>query len=102
MHHPRDSPSTVVMVVDGGQEVVICRVPVRRPDLALVEALARLALDARRGGAALGVRDPSRELRELAELSGLTGALGVEPRRKPEAPEELRPEEVVQPGDPPT
>jgi len=70
----RDSAATVVMVVEGGREVVLGRVPERGPDLALVEALARLALDARRGGWALCVLRSSHELRELVELAGLTRA----------------------------
>lgn len=101
MQHTRDSPTTVVVVVDGGREAVVGHVPERAPDLALLGALARLALAARSGGWSLRVRDLSRELRELVELAGLTRALGVEPGGEPDLLEQLGPEEVVEPGDPP-
>jgi anti-anti-sigma regulatory factor len=53
-------------------------------DLATVDALARLQLDARRRGSPLKLRDPSPQLRDLIELCGLAEALGVEPRGDPE------------------
>ena len=45
------------------------------PDLATVDALARLRLDALRSDADLRVRDASPALRELLELTGLTDLL---------------------------
>lgn len=56
--------------------------------LATVDALARLALAARRRGYRLRLRSLSRELRELIELAGLTEVLGLEPGRKPEEREQ--------------
>jgi hypothetical protein len=101
VHHTRDTTRTIVVVVDEGHEAVVGHVPERAEDIALLEALACLALAARSGGWSLRVRDPSSELRELVELAGLTRALGVEPSGEPELLEQLGPEEVVEPGDPP-
>lgn len=69
------------------------------PDLALVDALARLQLVVRRRGGSIRVR-PCDELRELLLLVGLSEVLGVEPRREAEEGIQLRVEEVVEPGDP--
>jgi hypothetical protein len=98
---------TVVLVVHGDVEVVLGRVVGLRPDLALVDALARLQLAARRLGCSIRLHDPCEELRELLELAGLAelgaGGLGLslEARREAEGGEQLGVEEVVQPGDPP-
>jgi hypothetical protein len=71
------------------------------PGLAAVDALARLALLARRLGCPLTVR-VSPELRELVAFCGLSDPLGVERRRKTEEREEtLDVEERVEPGDAP-
>ncbi|NYE42581.1 ABC-type transporter Mla MlaB component [Streptomyces fulvorobeus] len=59
---------------------------VDRPDLALVEAVARLGLVARRaGGRELRLRNVPPGLRALLELTGLTEALspGPQPGREP-------------------
>ena len=69
------------------------------PDLALVDALARLQLIARRRGCSIRVR-PCDELRELILLAGLSEVLAVEPRRETEEGIQLRVQEVVKPGDP--
>lgn len=50
-------------------------------NLSVVDALARLALQARREGWDLRIDEPPPELRELLKLCGLTEALGVQPRR---------------------
>jgi hypothetical protein len=71
-----------------------------RPDLDLIDALARLQLVAGRVGASIEVRTVSTELRELIELCGLAEALGLEVGRQSEGGEELGIQEVVQPGDP--
>ena len=77
----------------------------RPPDLALVDALARLQLAARRLGLSVHVQSPGPRLTELLDLVGLTDVLveapgsGVEPGREPERREQLGIEEVVQPGD---
>ena len=57
-------------------------------DMAAVDALARLALVARRDGRRLRLRGASPALRELIALSGLAGVLHVEPRRQAEQREE--------------
>jgi hypothetical protein len=91
----------VVLIVDAATDQVLGHVDARSPDLALVEALARLQLNARRRGERLGLRNVSEELRALLELVGLDQVLAVEARRHPELGEQLRIDEVVQPGDPP-
>jgi hypothetical protein len=101
MHQPRDTPVTVVLVGDDGTEVLLGRLDVRMPDLALVDRLLRLRLESGRCGAALALRDVPEPLRELLELVGVADLLGLEPRRQPEVGEQLGVEEVVQPGDPP-
>jgi hypothetical protein len=89
----------VVLIVDAETDEVLGHVDARSPDLALVEALARLQLSARRRGGRLRLANVSDELRGLLELVGLDRVLAVEARRKPELGEELRIDEVVQPGD---
>lgn len=103
----RSGTAVVVLLGGDGVEVVVGRIPGRRPNLAVVEALARLHLEARRRGCSIRVRDPSRELCELLELVGL-GVLVARPRdlrvevgRKAEGGEQLRVEEAVEPGDAP-
>ena len=90
--------ATVVLVAEDGSDVVVVRVGARA-DLALVDALAHAALAARRCGLTLRLRDVSDELRGLLELVGLAGVLALEPRGEAELREELRIEEVVEPGD---
>jgi hypothetical protein len=76
------------------------------PDLAVVDALARLQLAARRLGYSIGLRHPSAELRALLDLVGLADVvrdaadLSLEPRWEAEGGKQLGVEEVVQPGDP--
>jgi hypothetical protein len=95
------TPTTLVFVDQDGTEKVVGHVDAARPDLALVDALARLQLVARGRGRRLCLRDPTAELCCLLSLVGLADALGVEPRRQAELGEELGGDEVVQPGDPP-
>jgi hypothetical protein len=57
-------------------------------DLALVDALARLQLEARRCGFEIGLSRVPEELAELIDLAGLSAVLGLEPRRQPEEREE--------------
>ena len=52
-----------------------------KADLALVDALARVQLDARRRGWKVEVRVDSGELVDLLELAGMTGVISVEVRR---------------------
>ena len=101
-----DGTRTVVVVVRGDVEVVPGQVVGLRPDLALVDALARLQLAARRLGCSVRLRDPCEQLRELLDLVGLAdvvraaAGLPLEARREAEGGEQLGVEEVVQPGDP--
>ncbi|MEU1122565.1 STAS domain-containing protein [Streptomyces sp. NPDC005899] len=62
------APEAAVVDCDVGG--VVC------PDLALVEAVARLGLVARRAGARLRLRNVPGELRSLLALVGLTDATG--------------------------
>jgi hypothetical protein len=104
----------IVVVVAGDDEVVVARLAGRRPDLALVDALARLQLEAKRHGRSVRVRNPCPALWDLLDLVGLTDlidpvdpvdpvdpALCREPLGQPEQVEDLAAEEVVPPGDPP-
>lgn len=75
-----------------GAAEVICDVgALTRPDLIVVEALARLRLTARRSGCRIVVRHPGPELRALLELVGLQllgePEQGEPPRRVQEAVE---------------
>jgi ABC-type transporter Mla MlaB component len=83
--------------------VVVCDVsPLTEPDLAAVEALARLRLTAGRCGIRVGLRGASARLRELLALTGLEGLLPlwVEPGGEAEEGEEaVGVEEGVEPGD---
>jgi hypothetical protein len=102
-----DGPGTVVLlVVDQGGETVLARLDGLCIDLALVDALARLQLAARRRGCPVRLHAPCRELADLLDLTGLTdvmaggGVLTLEVGRQAEDGEELGPEEVVEPRDP--
>ena len=66
----------VVVVGPGGAELL--RADLRgasRPDMAVVDRLARLQLVARRRGADVVVRDATRDLRALLGLAGLLGQM---------------------------
>jgi hypothetical protein len=91
----------VVLIADDGREIVVGDLGAQRPDLALIDALARMQLCARRRGWALQLRDVSEDLRGLLELVGLTEPLGLEARRQAELGEQVGIEEVMQPRDPP-
>jgi hypothetical protein len=82
---------------------VACDVSELEAELLAVDALARLALVARRLGCPLKMRSASPELRGLVELCGLTDALGVVGRngRQPEEREQpVDVEERVDADDP--
>jgi len=89
----------VLLIVDAETDEIVARVDARKPDLALVDSLARLQLDARRRGGRLRLRNATDELRGLLELVGLADVLAVEPRREPKLGEQLGVEEVMQPRD---
>ncbi len=103
---PVEGSRALVVVVDGDAEVVIGHLDLGHPDLALVDALARLQLAARRLGCSLRLRHPGQELCELLDLVGLADVvagrpgLPLEPGREAEGDEEPDVEEVVQPRDP--
>ncbi|CAN5758880.1 hypothetical protein BH24ACT2_BH24ACT2_00710 [soil metagenome] len=94
----------VVIVLDGIVEVTVTRTD-RRPDLTLIEELARLRL-ARRVGHSVRLRDPCLGLGELLDLVGLADLFDGRPGSALEAGwetergEQLRTEKVVEPGDP--
>jgi hypothetical protein len=99
---------TVVALLRDGVEVARCAVPADvPPDLAVVDAVARLQLAARRSGCTLELRGDYAQLMELLELVGLAEIvrglarfeLLVEVGREPEAGEELGADEVVPPDD---
>ena len=90
-----------VLIVNADTDEVLGYVDASRPDLALVESLARMQLRARRRGERVRLRNVSDDLRGLLELVGLSDVLAVEAEREPEFREEVRVDEVVQPGDPP-
>lgn len=90
-----------VLIVNAETDEVLGYVDATSPDLALVESLARMQLRARRRGERVRLRNVPDELRGLLELVGLTDVLAVEAKREPELSEQLRVDEVMQPGDPP-
>lgn len=102
-----DGSRAVVVVLDGHVEVVVGRIVDTRPDLAVVDALARLQLAARRVGCSIRVHEPSRELYELLDLVGLAhliagrAGLPLEAGRKAEGGEQLGVQEAVERGDAP-
>lgn len=61
----------------GGVSRVVCHLDGVRSDLAVVDALARLALTTRRGGAAFVLRSSDADLHPLLRLVGLSAVLGV-------------------------
>ena len=69
-----------------------------RPDLAVVDGLARLRLAAVRAGGAIVLRDVSAELADLLDLVGLRRELGGQPEG---GKDPLGVEEEMHPGDPP-
>ena len=87
----------------GGLGAIACDVSELAAEIAAVDALARLALVARRLGCPLKVRRASPELRDLVEFCGLSDALGVRGGNGREAEEREEPvdvEERVDPDDP--
>ncbi|WP_327353867.1 STAS domain-containing protein [Streptomyces sp. NBC_01304] len=68
-----------------GATDVICDVGrVTQPDLAVVDALARLKLTSRRAGARMRIRDPAPRLLQLLGLVGLLDLVDVEVVGEPE------------------
>jgi hypothetical protein len=72
-----------------------------RPDLTVVDGLARLQLAAHRAGCAVRVVEPTCALRQLLQLAGLAELLlSVEVRWQPERGEQARVDEAVVTDDP--
>jgi hypothetical protein len=95
----------VVLVRDG---VEVASWPLARdvrPDLSLIDELARLQLAAQRCGCSIRLRDACGQLWELLDLAGLAevvmsaGGLVVEVGRETEGGEEAGVEEGVERGD---
>jgi hypothetical protein len=104
---PRRAAKTCVVLVRGGAEVASW--PLEggsRPDLSVVDELARLQLAARRLGCSIRLRDACGQLWELLDLAGLAevvlsaGGLVVEVGGDPEGGEEVGVDEGVEPRDP--
>jgi len=91
-----------ILVVDDDTHEVVARLDGRRATVDLVDVLARAQLAARRSGRRITIRNVGEDLRGLLELVGLAGVLAVEPRRQPEALEQLGVDEVMEPRDGPT
>jgi ABC-type transporter Mla MlaB component len=91
----------------GEARLVVCDVSgLSNPDVATVDALARLQLAARRSGCQIRLRRPCARLRGLLVLAGLAeviplaAPLLVQPQRQPEEREQpLGVEEEGDPGD---
>jgi hypothetical protein len=104
-----DGWATIVVRAPGDIEVVSWPVTTGgRCELALVDALARLELAARRWGCAIRLRGAEDELLGLIDLVGLKAVLtgpppsgGVERAGEAEGLEQLEVEEVVVADDPP-
>ena len=93
-------PLPAILVVDDDTLEVLARVDAQAT-VHVVDVLARAQLAARRAGRRVTIRNVGDELRALLELVGLADVLALEPRRQPELGEQLRVDEVVQPGDRP-
>jgi ABC-type transporter Mla MlaB component len=82
--NPDDVPALIERmgpgVVRGDATLILCDLArLADADMATVDALARLALRARRMGCAVSLRDPSTELLELLGLAGLGEVLPCAP-----------------------
>lgn len=76
---PRDVSGLCARIHDalgrGPTPVVYDVAAIREPDMATIEALARLTLTARRLGHPVRLRSASPDLRDLVDLSGLTSVM---------------------------
>lgn len=95
-----------VVADDGTRRVVVARLHSLRPDIDLIDRMARLQLAAARLGIGLGYAEPCPTLRRVIEMSGLDEVLLVddeersaEPGREPERLEVLGADEVGPRGD---
>ena len=91
----------IALIAECGAEVAVWRADdLDRADLAVVDALARLHLAARRRGCSIRLRGAGEELCGLLGVVGLVGVLARELGGEAEGREQLGVEEVVEPGDP--
>ncbi len=99
---PRRAPDATVVLVRGDVEVATWTLgDCGRPDLDVVDELARLALTARRMGCSILLRHVGDQLSQLLDLVGLRQELlGVEVVGQTEVGEQVGVEEVVVPDDP--
>ena len=74
-HRPRDVLRPTVVLRRGDVDVAVWPLPCGRPDMAVVDQLARLQLEARRLGCSIYLRNACSELRELLEFSGLDAVI---------------------------
>ena len=90
----------IVFVDSSGGELAawVIRGP-GRPDLAVVEAVARWKLSARRAGGTIELREVNADLAALLDLVGLLGEMCGEPEGREEM---LGVEERMEPDDPVT
>jgi hypothetical protein len=79
-----DGARTFVVIARDGEVLAAVEPPPGPPDLALVDALARLQLALAPFGCSIGLRDPCPALRALLDLVGLATVLGSEPAEGPE------------------
>jgi hypothetical protein len=87
----------IVFIGDHGQELAVCPAGGEgRPDLAAVDALARVQLAVRRRGGRIQLRQMCVELDELLDLVGLGREVGGQPEGREEV---LGVEEGVESGD---
>jgi hypothetical protein len=93
---PKVTYATVVLARDDGEVASWMLAGRGRPDLVVVDSLARYQLAARRMGYSIRLRDASEELWDLLDFVGLR----VEAEREAEHGKEAGVEEGVHPGDP--
>ena len=77
----REGDAIVVLAVGGTEVASWPLAGSARPDLAVIDALARLALTARRLGGAIGLRDAGPELLGLIQFVGLDDLIAETPPR---------------------
>ena len=95
---PADARAEVVLLCDDAEVASWPLVCVDGVDLAVIDELARLQLDARRRGCSIWLRHACPDLVELLRLVGLAEVLQV--GGKTESGEQAGVEEVVVPDDP--
>ena len=85
-----------------GADIALCDVAALPADATTVDAVARIALAARRTGRRVVVRDAAGDVLDLLAFAGVAAALGIEPRGQAEEREQRGGvEEERELGDPP-